>query len=232
MFSLDYRRYVTIYRDRSSSTPGRIRGRDPRRPAPADAGDDLRRADARAGSRRSARSWCTRTGRCRTSWWRSTCPRRWRSSARRRCRAERLDARARACARSSTSRATSCRTSTTPRAWTAACTCSTPSPAFALPVAETGARHGDRPRARHRRRRPRHARRHGGLRAGEQRRRVPAGRQPGRHRRLRRSRARAAPADRAVRLPGQGPRPVAAGRPRPPPRRRARAARRGARASA
>ena len=54
-------------------------------------------------------------------------------------------------------------------------------------------------------------------------------RQPGRHRRLRRPRARAAPADRALRQPGQGPRPVAARRPRPPPRRRAGAAQRGAR---
>ena len=98
------------------------------------------------------------------------------------------------------------------------------SPAFALPVAEAalgmaidlarGIGAADR------------AMRAGtrDLRPGEQRRRVPARRQPGRHRRLRRPRARAAPADRALRQPGQGPRPVAAGRAHPPPRRRAGAA--------
>ena len=52
---------------------------------------------------------------------------------------------------------------------------------------------------------------------------------PGRHRRLRRPRARAAPAARALPLPGEGLRPVAARRADPPPRRRAGVARRRAR---
>ena len=64
-----------------------------------------------------------------------------------------------------------------------------------------GARHGDRPRARDRRRRPRDARRARDVRARVERGRVPARRQPGRDRRLRRPRPRAAAPARAVRLP-------------------------------
>ena len=103
------------------------------------------------------------------------------------------------------------------------------SPAFALPVAEAALGMAIDLARGIERRRPRDARRHRGVRARRQRGRVPAHRQPGRHRRLRRPRPHAAPAARAVRLPGRGARPVAAGARDPPRRSAAGGARRPAR---